>query len=669
MARNHTINRFDDAGPQHSVACPAPSRPLRAPKAAAIAGQDKPRARPSFPLPSFARPSFARPSFACPSFARRSVALAAVAWAVMLGGPALPLPLPLGGPQALAQSLRPFPSQPLRPNRGGATQATDNTAAGPAAGAAAKAGAKPVARTGGMNRLVADSARVSQASAEEAVEPGADDDLGPASSRVEGAEAEGAVSSEGGVAEDAGPVDGDEASATDEAAAGEMAAESSAANESSRAASGRPIQLTPRSAARTYAPEKQIPRVFSAPAGDNRTAMRNSAAGSRPINSVLTNRDDPAAGEGSEEGTGDGGPGAGAEGSAGGGSASGTRRAAPGMEGESGHRFADAPELFAEPWAEPLHGRMGCWWVSGEYLMWWRKGIDLPAMASDGPLDIGTVLYGNQTVGGQARPGGRLSFGWAGGPHQRQGWFARVYFMETGASDYSENDTEVPGLSRPFLDLSGTTPELNAVSVDSLHVRSESDFVGGDILMRQMIHLSPLARVDFLLGYQFARIDEKLRIDSTNGVFQLTDQFATANEFHGGALGLQFIYDRPGVRLDMLAKVGLGSMQQEIVLDGSSSSDPRAGLLVQSTNRGTYTQSEFAAIPEFGATITWAVSPTIEFSLGYSLLYFPGVVQAASGVDSQLAVDLVQPATRPRFVFQDNEYWVHGLNLGLTWRY
>jgi hypothetical protein len=427
---------------------------------------------------------------------------------------------------------------------------------------------------------------------------------------------------------------------------------------------GGPIRLTPRSAARTYAPEKQIPRVFSASPADSRSAMRSPAAGSPSANSVLNTRDNQPAGEAPEVGDG---PDSGAA------EPLGNPRRSSSMPGnEAGPRFADAPELFSEPWAEPLDGRMGGWWVTGEYLMWWRKGIDLPAMASTGPLDDPGVslLYGNQTVGGQARPGARLSFGWAGGPHQRQGWFARVYFLETGASDYSENRTDVPGLARPFFDLSGAQPELNAVTVDSLHVRTESDFVGGDILMRQMIHLSPLARVDFLLGYQFARIDETLRIDSTaNNVFQLTDHFAAANEFHGGALGLQFIYDRPGVRLDMLAKVGLGSMQKEILLEGSSSSDPRAGLLVQASNRGRYSQSDFMALPEFGATMTWAVSPSIEFSLGYSLLYFPSVVQAASGIDSQLAVDLSPPANRPRFAFHDSDYWVHGLNLGLTWRY
>lgn len=551
----------------------------------------------------------------------------------------------LAGPHVHAQSRRPGGLQPLRPNAGGSPGT--------------------VVRAGGNERTNSNSTRIARVSAEETVETSSAEDLGPANAAVDQEQVVDGENGERAVVEGGAEVGEGEASGG-MIAEGSDASESDASDGSGDAKAGSPIPLTPRVPAREYAPEKRIPRVFSAPKSGSRTAQRSPAAGSRPTNSVLSNRDESA--EDGAMSADDSVPPSGGRNGAG--NRVGNSDSPSGDE--SGHRFADAPELFSEPWAEPLHGRMGCWWVTGEYLMWWRKGVNLPTMASTGPLDQPgvSILYGDQTVGDQARPGGRLSFGWAGGPHQRQGWFARVYFMETAASDFSENSTDVPGLARPFLDLSGTTPEPNAVNVDSLHVRTESDFVGGDILMRQMIHLSPLARVDFLLGYQFARIDESLQIDSlANNVFALTDEFSTANEFHGGALGLQFVYDRPGVRLDMLAKVGLGSMQQEIVLAGSSSSDPRAGLLVQASNRGRYSQSEFMAIPEFGATMTWAVSPSVEFSLGYSFLYFPGVVQAASGIDSQLAVNLNPNSTRPRFTFHDSEYWVHGLNLGLTWRY
>ncbi|MEY4178071.1 MAG: hypothetical protein RLY70_1645 [Planctomycetota bacterium] len=603
----------------------------------------------------------------------------------------------LVGPLAQAQTRRPTGLQPLRPSTGSQTGTAGELSSGmsdsaPSGKSASKSASKFGSTSGGKsvstsspNRERAsgvgrpsvtyaatspvNSARIARVSAEEAIESSPAEGLGPANAGDEGAGGE--------PAEDGGPSEAGEGEAGIGGTADEMAVETAedAGTEAATESSSGPILLNPRTPPRDYAPEKRIPRVFSAPQGGNRTAMRSSSAGARPMNSVLSNRDEPAAGEPpAGEATEDGMPSGDSQARGG----DGRELERRGVDANSdrgyepGHRFADAPELFTEPWAEPLYDRRGCWWVSGEYLMWWRKGVDLPTMASTGPLDQQGVstLYGDQTVGDQARPGGRLSLGWAGGPHQRQGFFARVYFMETGTSDYSSNDTENPGLSRPFLDLSGNLPEPNALLVDSLHVRTESDFVGGDIMMRQMIHLSPLARVDFLLGYQFARIDESLRIDSlANNVFELTDHFATANEFHGGALGLQFIYDRPGVRLDMLAKVGLGSMQQEIVLAGSSSSDPQAGLLVQASNRGRYTHSEFMAIPEFGATLTWAVAPSIEFSLGYSLLYFPGVVQAASGIDSQLAVDLNPNGSRPRFVFHDSEYWIHGLNLGLSWRY
>jgi len=66
------------------------------------------------------------------------------------------------------------------------------------------------------------------------------------------------------------------------------------------------------------------------------------------------------------------------------------------------------------------------------------------------------------------------------------------------------------------------------------------------------------------------------------------------------------------------------------------------------------------------------IVPSIQRPLDYYRANVTGtasVVQAASGIDSQLAVDLNPNGTRPRFTFHDGEYWVHGLNLGLTWRY
>jgi hypothetical protein len=360
------------------------------------------------------------------------------------------------------------------------------------------------------------------------------------------------------------------------------------------------------------------------------------------------------------------------------------------VEPAPGYEEGDAPELLEEPWAEPLSGQCGIW-VSAEYLMWWRRGSQLPALVSSSPNGApaqdagvlgagGFVIYGDETVGDQARPGARLSFGQWLDCEQTRGWMVRTYFLETSVAQFDADQNDFPILARPFLDVTGV-PEQNAFLVafpngsGNVSVRSESDVIGGDALWRQMIYVSPSSRVDLLLGYQFAHLDGSLQIDTVNdpnGVnFQVTDFFSTRNEFHGGALGLQFVYDRPGVRLDLMAKVGLGSMNQSVFINGQSNG-AAGGLLAQATNMGLYSRSNFAAIPELGATLTWFLTESLEFSLGYSFIFFPHVVQPENAIDPDLAVNLSVPFqgdNRPTFVFDDSNYWVHGLNLGVTFRY
>ncbi|MFO0871153.1 MAG: BBP7 family outer membrane beta-barrel protein [Pirellulales bacterium] len=352
--------------------------------------------------------------------------------------------------------------------------------------------------------------------------------------------------------------------------------------------------------------------------------------------------------------------------------------------------YTPAPELLEEPWAEPL--RPGCgWWGTAEYLLWWRSGSSLPPLVTSSPsgtpataagvLGAGAfVIYGDQVVGNQARPGGRLSLGSWADVEQTRGWQGRAWFLGKAVSNFSASQADFPILARPFLDVSGP-PEQNAFLVafppgqGNIQVSNEADAVGGDALWRQMIYVSPRSRVDLLLGYQFAHLNESLQINSVNdpsgAAFRVTDYFATNNEFHGGAIGLQFVYDRPGFRLDLLAKVGVGNMHQSVEINGQTNGAPN-GLLAQATNIGLYSRNAFTAIPELGATLTWCVTDSVEFSCGYSLLLFPNVVQVENALDPNLAVNLSVPLVgpaRPEFVFDDNLYWIHGLNIGVTWRY
>ncbi len=352
--------------------------------------------------------------------------------------------------------------------------------------------------------------------------------------------------------------------------------------------------------------------------------------------------------------------------------------------------LAEPSELMEEPWAEPLEPQRG-WWASAEYVLWWRRGIGLPALVTTSPdgtsaTDAGvlgansTVLYGNQTVADQARPGARLSFGWWADPDQTRGMMTRAYWLSQARGQFSANQSDYPILARPFLDVTGA-PDQNSLLVaftggeGNILVQSQSDFVGGDALWRQMVYVSPRSRVDLLLGYQFANFNDSLTIDSVSdpntAPFQVTDSFSTRNEYHAGVLGMQLVYDRPGVRLDLLAKVGFGNMHQSVQIDGTSNG-VSGGLLAQATNIGTYSRNVFSVAPELGATVTWFLSDSIEFSLGYSLLYYTHVTQSNMAIDPNLAVNLSVPfagAARPQFVFKDDDYWIHGVNFGVTFRY
>lgn len=350
----------------------------------------------------------------------------------------------------------------------------------------------------------------------------------------------------------------------------------------------------------------------------------------------------------------------------------------------------EAPGWYDDRWVETpgplLYG-------SAEYLIWWRRGRDLPPLVTTSPsgtaiddagvLPAASVLYGDDRYGDQARPGGRLTLGFWNDPMATRGVMGRAWFLETSVASFNGDQTEFPILARPFLDVTtGAATQNSLVTAfapslaGNLSVRSESDVMGGDVLMRHMIHISRKSRVDLLLGYQYGRIDENLLIrgvaDPSATAFTVTDFFETLNEFHGGVVGVMFLYERPGWRLDLMAKVGLGRMHQTVTIDGSTNGDPGGLLARPGTNMGVFSRDIFSAVPEFNATWSVQLTQSLEFSAGYTFIFFPHVIQPGGAIDPQLAVNLSDPlsgAIRPTFSPQDNSYWIHGLNFGLTLRY
>lgn len=330
-------------------------------------------------------------------------------------------------------------------------------------------------------------------------------------------------------------------------------------------------------------------------------------------------------------------------------------------------------------------------WGRVDYLLWWRKSIDTPPLVSTGPLTgDNTVLFGGNGVGGESESGGRAELGLWFDPCHYRGVVGR--FFALGEEEVEFHSNGLTNVARPFIDVTPGSPafgEENALIITApggpagnVDVRMTSEVLGGDVFYRRALRTNACSRLDFLIGYQTSRINEDLTIahQFTEGGVTITgtDTFDTRNEFHGVELGL--LASRRDCRwtLDVLAKVGLGSMDETVTIRGMETREPpltttSGSLLALPSNIGEYRQDQFAAVPELGVNMSYELNCWLDFTVGYSLIYWSHVLRPGDQIDrtinaTQTSGGTLDGQARPQFDFVDGEYWVQGINFGLTAR-
>jgi len=203
--------------------------------------------------------------------------------------------------------------------------------------------------------------------------------------------------------------------------------------------------------------------------------------------------------------------------------------------------------------------------------------------------------------------------------------------------------------------------------------------------------------VDGLIGFRYLNLEENLAITESLRVpagapvdpgvgFIVSDRFETSNRFYGGQVGTKIELRRGRWTLDFTGKVALGGMNQKARIDGSTIFDvpgqgtfiAAGGLLALPTNIGTYRRNVFAVVPELGVNLSYYLTDNLRVYAGYTFLYVNSVLRPGDQIDfgvnpTQLPSTagpgpLVGPA-RPAFSFRDNEFWAHGVNFGLEYRY
>ncbi len=347
-------------------------------------------------------------------------------------------------------------------------------------------------------------------------------------------------------------------------------------------------------------------------------------------------------------------------------------------------------------------------WVRAEYLLWSLDGSHLPALVTTSPpgtapANIGvlgqntSVLFGDNTVGNDARSGGRATLGWWTSPSQTTGFEVSYLGIDRDGANFSASNAMFPNLARPVFD-TGTGTEASMLIAaqgtltGSVNAVVENQLQAIELLHRQRISGSACHRLDWLIGYRYGLLDDRVRIDqsSTITVAQgpviagttntLFDLFDTENRFHGAQLGLNYRRYLGSWMVATSAKLGVGVNRGEVLIDGATvttvpgggSSTFVGGLLAQQTNIGRYSQSDFAVMPEAGISLIGNLNRSTQISIGYSLLYWSVVARAADQIDrrvSQFPPEPISGLGNPRFNFNTDGFLAHGLQAGLQFRF
>lgn len=385
-------------------------------------------------------------------------------------------------------------------------------------------------------------------------------------------------------------------------------------------------------------------------------------------------------------------------------------------------------------------------WGSAEFLLWWIKQGQVPPLATAGTLNSGgtlgpgttTLFGGDQDYG--VRPGGRFTIGYWFDCDQTEGIEGSYFFLNGPADNFSVSSSDLPGsmlLARPFFNVISGLQDRQLISFPgiiggSIGISSNSQLQGAELNLlcnrcyccnecRQTTGCQTGGcettgcqtggcetggsyksghRVDLIAGFRYFGLDEDLGI-TENLTFLPTapsppfvpgetlavfDRFETRNTFYGGQIGARGEWWRGRWFVNVLGKVALGNMHQEVRINGTTVfTNPggapvsqQGGLLALPTNIGSYSRDQFAVVPEIGINVGRQLTCHLRVFAGYTFMYWSSVVRPGDQIDFGVNTTQLPTATgpgtlvgaaRPAFAFHDTDFWAQGINFGMELRW
>lgn len=339
-------------------------------------------------------------------------------------------------------------------------------------------------------------------------------------------------------------------------------------------------------------------------------------------------------------------------------------------------------------------------WADVDALYWRSKGGLLPSLVAavfgspsqaspKSPLHA--FLISDNRMNGAMQSGMQASAGY---------WIDKPFGtgVETRYQGLLHNDnvahyagTPRTFLNRPFWNEAANSPALfllstpSGSSVGHARVGTSFDSFG---LEANYLHRGPAMFSEsfhWIMGLRYWNLEEELFVEGTShtsGMSMTTfDSFTTRNQFLGGQIGGKWSWTRRKFMIDMSWRMAVGAMLEDVSIDGNSTvvlpagarMEAPGGFLALSSNMGDHSRVKLTWIRESQISLSYAVLENVILRVGYSLMYVSGVVRPGEQVDLGInptvlpfsAAPPTAPA-RPGFRFNEEVFFMYGVNLGLT---
>lgn len=368
-------------------------------------------------------------------------------------------------------------------------------------------------------------------------------------------------------------------------------------------------------------------------------------------------------------------------------------------------------------------GGPDCFFFDVEAIYFYARSMKISApMITSGPIgsaarigeDGTTVLFGGDNVRYGPIPSLRLNMGiWD--ETRCWGWNASAFITEQHA-EVDRFDAPITGrtvLARPIVNVLTGVP-------DSIIVANPPAFGGSALgyanlqsggaelnLMRNWAYYDRF-KLTGLAGFRWYNLNEEVRVDTTAvvpgadpndpSIRTISDRFLTRNNFYGGQAGATVEVRRGRWFTEATGKVAAGFTHEQLKQSGFTqfsgpalpgeqiARDPTTtttipyGAYVLESNSGTFTDKEFAWMPEFNLKIGYQWTQRFSTFFGYDALYISKVVRAGEQVNPNInptllpISDVFNPQfpfgpPEPSLIFKKSDFFMQGFTFGAMYRY